>query len=266
MVNQQPLQHGIVARGLTKIYADIVAVDHLDVNVAAGRIVGLLGPNGAGKTTTLRMLAGILKPTAGVITVAGFDIAQALAEVKRHIGFLSGDTQLYARLTVIEILRFFGRLHQIPTPDLDRRIEQLIDSLEMSDYAHRRIGTLSSGQYQRANIARTIIHDPDVLILDEATTSLDVISSQFIMETLKALRSQGKAILFSTHIMSEAEYLCDEIILVHNGRVVDQGSTSELLERSGADNLTAAFLARLHPPSAVNHHAADSATTVRHEQ
>jgi sodium transport system ATP-binding protein len=235
---------GIVATGLVKEYPGVRAVQGIDLYVPRGSIIGLLGPNGAGKTTTLRMLAGIMKPTAGDIRICGIDILHSVA-AKGKIGFLSGDTQLYERLTVREILRFFGRLHRMPADQLETRIDQLVSDMEMSSYADRRVGTLSSGQGQRANIARTMIHDPEVLILDEATASLDIISCQFIIETLKRLRSAGKAILFSTHIMSEAEYLCDRISLIHGGRVIDAGTNAELLERNQAANLTEAFLARI---------------------
>lgn len=235
---------GIVASGLVKEYPGVVAVQGIDLLVPQGAIIGLLGPNGAGKTTTLRMLAGIMRPTAGEIRVCGIDILHSVA-AKGRIGFLSGDTRLYERLTVREILRFFGKLHRIPKDRLEARIDELVTDMEMTSYADRRVGTLSSGQGQRANIARTMVHDPDVLILDEATASLDIISSQFIIETLKRLRESGKAILFSTHIMSEAEYLCDRISLIHGGRVIDAGTNEELLERNAAANLTEAFLSRI---------------------
>lgn len=233
---------GIQVTALTKRYADFLAVDQISFAVDKGSIVGLLGPNGAGKTTTLRMLAGILRPTSGTISICGFDGAADPMEVKKRIGFLSGDTQLYERLTVREILRLFGRLHQLPDDLLESRIETLIRRLEMTPFADRRVGTLSSGQAQRANIARTIIHDPAVLILDEVTVSLDIISSQFMLEILREFRAESKAILFSTHIMSEAEFLCDRIDLIHGGTIIDSGTATELVSKTGAANLTAAFL------------------------
>jgi sodium transport system ATP-binding protein len=261
MTEQTADSAGIRAWNLAKVYQETRAVDGIDLCVGPGEIIGLLGPNGAGKTTTLRMLAGILRPTAGAISVCGHDVATAPLEVKRRIGFLSGDTQLYERLTVRETLRFFGRLHQVPGAELEARITALISELEMDDYSDRAIGTLSSGQGQRANIARTIVHDPQVLVLDEATTSLDVISSQFIIAALQRLRQAGKAILFSTHIMSEAEFLCDRIELIHNGRIIDRGTTEELLTRTGSENLTAAFLARVRPQADPDTETAEEAHT-----
>jgi sodium transport system ATP-binding protein len=188
------------------------------------------------------MLAGILTPTAGSIRVAGMDLRERLLECRQRIGFLSGDTQLYQRLNTREVLQYFGRLYGMDEARLDGRIAQLIEELEMQTFATRPCGTLSSGQKQRANIARAFLHDPDVLILDEPTTALDVISGNFIVESIRRRRAEGRAILFSTHVMGEAEYLCDRIILLHQGRVMDQGRLDELLERSGCANLTDTFL------------------------
>jgi sodium transport system ATP-binding protein len=230
------------AEDLTKRFGTVLAVDGVSLTVDAGEVVGLLGPNGAGKTTTLRMLAGILTPTSGTVTVAGLDMTAQALEAKQHIGFLSGDTQLYQRLSPREVLYSFGRLQQMPEARLAHRVGQLVDELEMVSFADRPCSTLSSGQKQRANIARAFLHEPDLLILDEPTTALDVISGRFIVESIRRQRAAGRAILFSTHIMGEAEYLCDRIFLVHAGRVFDAGSLADLLTRSGAANLTDAFL------------------------
>jgi len=231
----------LVASRLVKRYGDLLAVDDLDLTVNEGEIVGLLGPNGAGKTTTLRMLAGILSPTSGHIRIGGVDLKERPLEVKRNIGFLSGDTQLYQRLSVREVLRYFGRLYEMDAKTLEGRIEALVRDLEMTEFDSRPTGTLSAGQKQRANIARAFLHDPAILILDEPTNALDVLSGRFIIESIRQQKSAGKAILLSTHIMSEAEYLCDRIALIHRGRIVDQGSLDELLTRAGQKNLTDAF-------------------------
>ena len=237
-----PTLDTLVAEGLVKTFPGVRAVDGVGFRVRAGEIVGLLGPNGAGKTTTLRMLAGILTPDAGRVSIMGVDIHDRPLEAKRRLGFLSGDTQLYHRLTPREVLQYFGELYALGGSDLDRRIDVLIDQLEMAEFASRPCGTLSAGQKQRANIARAFLHDPDVLILDEPTTALDVISGQFIVDTIHRERAAGKAVLFSTHIMSEAEYLCDRILLIHRGSVFDAGTLDELLAHSGQKNLTDAFL------------------------
>lgn len=232
----------LIARQLTKQFETVLAVDHVDLEVCAGEVVGLLGPNGAGKTTTLRLLAGILKPTDGCVFINGRDLSEDTLSAKRHIGFLSGDTQLYQRLSPREVLGYFGRLYRLGRPALERRIQLLIEELDMAAFADRPCRTLSSGQKQRANIARAFLHDPRVLILDEPTAALDVVSGQFIVEAIRRKKAEGRGILFSTHIMSEAEYLCDRIYFIYEGRVTDQGSPAQILAHSGSANLTDAFL------------------------
>jgi len=232
----------LVAHDLVKDFPGVHAVSHVGLEVRAGEVVGLLGPNGAGKTTTLRMLAGILTPDGGRVLVDGLDMHAAPLEAKGRLGFLSGDTLLYNRLSPREVLRYFGELYGLGGSDLDRRIDELVERLEMTAFAGRPCGTLSAGQKQRANIARAFLHRPKVLILDEPTTALDVISGQFIVESIRAERAAGRAVLFSTHIMGEAEYLCDRILLIHEGHLVDAGTLQELLARTGQRNLVDAFL------------------------
>jgi len=235
----------LVAEHLVKRFGPVAAVDGVSLGVASGEVVGLLGPNGAGKTTTLRMLAGILTPDEGTVTVGGVDIHERPLEAKRRLGFLSGDTQLYQRLSTREVLRYFGRLYGMREALIEARIVQLVDELEMGEFASRPCGTLSSGQKQRANIARAFLHEPELLILDEPTVALDVVSGQFIVESIRRQRGAGRGVLFSTHIMSEAEYLCDRILLLHRGRIIDEGSLADLLGRSNCRNLTDAFLLRV---------------------
>jgi sodium transport system ATP-binding protein len=239
------MPEALAAESLVKQFGAVTAVAGVSFSVGAGEVVGLLGPNGAGKTTILRMLAGILTPTAGAVRVRGLDLRQFPLEAKQRVGFLSGDTQLYQRLSPREVLEYFGRLYGIERARLARRIDELIEQLEMGPFASRPCKTLSSGQKQRANIARAFLHGPEVLILDEPTAALDVVSGQFIIEAIRAERNAGRAVLFSTHVMGEAEYLCDRILLLHNGRVLDEGSLPELLERSGCGNLTDTFLRRI---------------------
>jgi sodium transport system ATP-binding protein len=235
------------AQGLVKHFDCVRAVASLTLEVGAGEIVGLLGPNGAGKTTALRMLAGILTPTAGRVFVQGLDLEAHPLEAKQRIGFLSGDTQLYQRLTPREVLRYFGRLYGLANGALSSRIDQLVAELEMNSFADRPCRTLSTGQKQRANIARAFLHRPEVLMLDEPTAALDVVSGHFITEAIRRERAAGRAVLLSTHIMSEAEYLCDRIYLLHEGRIADHGTLAELLARAACPNLTDAFLHHAQP-------------------
>jgi sodium transport system ATP-binding protein len=233
------------AEQLVKRFGGVTAVDCASFDVHPGEVVGLLGPNGAGKTTILRMLAGILQPDSGRVRVCGLDMATDPLAAKPKVGFLSGDTQLYQRLTPVEVLEYFGRLYGMAEDRLQARIQGILGAFDMRSFAGRACGSLSAGQRQRANIARAFLHEPELLILDEPTNALDVLSGQFIIQAIRGERSAGRAVLFSTHVMGEAEYLCDRILLVHRGRLVDQGTLPQLLERTGSNNLTDAFLAHV---------------------
>jgi sodium transport system ATP-binding protein len=235
----------IEARKLTKHYGGATAVKEVSFTVAPGEVVGLLGPNGAGKTTLLRMLAGVLTPSDGEAWVAGASTAVDPFGVKRRLGFLSGDTALNQRLSPREVLRFFGELHELPRERLERRVSELVAGFEMASFADRPCGTLSAGQKQRANLARAFLHEPPALILDEPTTALDVLSGRFLLDAIRDARAAGRAILFSTHVLGEAEYLCDRVVLLHQGRVLDHGPIPEVCARAGARTLTEAFLHHL---------------------
>jgi sodium transport system ATP-binding protein len=228
---------GIAAEEIRHRYKDHVAVDGVSFSVTCGEVFGLLGPNGAGKTTILRVLAGILRPSEGRGRILGHDVTKEPRIAKRELGFLSGDTALYARLTVREILRYFGRLHVLEKAVLEARIERVSEDLGLAEFIDHRVGALSSGQKQRANLARAFLTDPPVLILDEPTVGLDVISGRFVVEAIDRARSAGKAVLFSTHIMSEVEELCDRVGLLLAGRLRAVGTARELLEGSGKRSL-----------------------------
>ena len=235
----------IAAEELTRRYDDLLAVDRVSFEVAPGEVLGLLGPNGAGKTTLLRMLAGVLAPTAGRARIAGWDVATAPLEAKARLGFLSGDTALYGRLTVREILAYFGRLHGLGAARIEARVREIDGELSIADLLGRRAGELSSGQRQRANLARAFLADPPVLILDEPTATLDVISGGFVHAAIRRARAAGKAVLLSTHIMSEAADLCDRIALLVRGRLAALGTREAILAASGARSLTE-LLVSLH--------------------
>jgi sodium transport system ATP-binding protein len=235
----------IEALGLTKRYAGVDAATDVTFQVGKGEVVGLLGPNGAGKTTVLRMLAGILTPTAGEAKVDGHAASTDAFALKRSLGFLTGDTALYQRLSPREVLRYFGRLNSMEEGLLAARIETLVKSFQMEDFADRPCGKLSSGQKQRANVARAFLHDPPALILDEPTTALDVITGRFLLNAMREERARGKAILFSTHVLGDAETVCDRVVLLHQGRVIADGTVPDIIARSGARTLTDAFLSRI---------------------
>ncbi len=237
----------ILTDGLTKIFEDsargeIVAVNKLSFQVSPGEIYGLLGPNGAGKTTTLRMLATLLSPTSGRLSICDFDGEEQSAEIRRRIGFLTASSGLYHRLSPEETLRYFGRLHSIDEDELTGRIEKIISLLDIEDFRRTPCRKLSTGQKQRTSIARVLIHDPPVLILDEPTSGLDVLSNRLILRFLQESRDQGKAVLFSTHYMEEAEMICDRFGMVHRGELLMEGTLEDLREKTGKERLTDIFL------------------------
>jgi sodium transport system ATP-binding protein len=238
----------IEAIGLRKSFSDpqrgiVEAVRGVDLACRPGEIYGLLGPNGAGKTTTLRMLSTILAPSAGTARIDGVDVVSDPLEARRRIGFLSNSTGLYPRLTARETLRYFGKLHGLAGEALEARVEELIDAFEMRAFADGRCEGFSTGQKQKVSIARAVLHDPPVLILDEPTTGLDILASSTMIEFIEGRRAAGTCVLFSTHIMSEAERLCDRIGVIHGGLLLDEGTLEELAQRTGETWLDAIFMA-----------------------
>ena len=237
----------IEARQLTKVFRDrkrgeIRAVDALSFCCAPGRIYGLLGANGAGKTTALRLLATLLQPTSGTALVGGFEVTQAPQRVRAQVGFLAASTALYGRLTAREMVGYFGRLHGLGEAELAGRLEMLAGELEMQEFLDRRCDTLSTGMKQKTSIARTLVHDPAVMIFDEPTLGLDVMAARAIVQFVRRCRDRGKTVIYSTHVMSEAEKLCDTIGIIHNGRLVVEGSLEELRRSSGERDLEEIFV------------------------
>jgi sodium transport system ATP-binding protein len=217
-------QTPVVVAGLTKAFHDdsrgeIRAVDGIDFTCRPGEIFGLLGANGAGKTTTLRMLATILSPTSGSASIMGHDLLREPEAVRRALGFYSASTALYPRLTGRETLEFFARISGYPEERVANRVEALVGRFGIAEYAGARVDKLSQGMKQKISIARTIVHDPPVLIFDEPTVGLDVLNALEMQRVISELRTEGKTIIFSTHIMSEAERLCDRIAIIHRGRI-----------------------------------------------
>ena len=228
---------------LTKTYGPIHAVEGLSFRVAPGEVYALLGPNGAGKTTALRCLATLLSPTAGAVYVDGADVRERPLEVRSKIGFLAASMGLYERLTPVELLYYFGRLQGLEEPELERRVSDLVEVFGIAAFRDQRCGTLSTGQGQRVSVARAVVHDPPALVLDEPTMGLDVLSGQVIYRFIEGERERGKAILFSTHHMTEVELLADHVGVLSEGRLVAEGTPTTLLEQTGERNLTRAFLA-----------------------
>lgn len=244
----------IATENLVKVFpradgSDNRAVDGLSIQVRRGEIYGLLGPNGAGKTTTLRILSGLMKPTSGRAIVNGIDVARQPEAVKRDIGFLTANTGLYQRLSPRELLLFFAQLHQIDESDARRRVEYLIDWLDMGDFAQTRCGALSTGQKQRTSIARALIGDPAILIMDEPTLGLDVLSNRIILDFVRREREAGKTIVLSTHYLDEAEELCNRIGLLNGGTMMSEGTLDELRARSGQQRLSNIFLQLAESPT-----------------
>jgi sodium transport system ATP-binding protein len=219
-----------------------VAVDSISFTCQPGRVYSLLGPNGAGKTTTLRMIATIFLPSSGSISVCGHDTVKESEMVRRKIGFLTGSTGLYGRLTPNELISYFAKLYGVSNDDLVLRKQKLFDLLDMHEFQNKRIAKLSTGMKQKVNICRTMIHDPEVVIFDEPTSGLDVISAENIIELIRECKIQGKTVIFSSHIMSEVDLLCDDLAIINKGKLLYQGTMEEFRSNMQAENLTAEFI------------------------
>lgn len=237
----------IVTTNLTKIFQDkkkgeIRAVDSVNIECKSGRVFGLLGLNGAGKTTLMRLLSTILKPTSGTARVADHDITTEPEKVKEKIGFLSSDTGLYPRLTAEETVNYFGRLNSMDDEKLKKRVDAIFERFGINEFRKRRVDKLSTGMKQKISIARTFINDPEVLILDEPTIGLDVVTSRNIIQFIKESKQTNKCILFSTHVMWEAQKLCDDIAIIHKGKILAVGTLDQLRAKTGLADLDDIFV------------------------
>lgn len=232
----------IVFEELTKRYGEFAAVSSLSLTVKAGEVYALLGANGAGKTTALRCLATLLRPTSGHASVDGHDSASSPLEVRSRLGFLAASMGLYERLTPRELLSYFGELQRLSEPGRARRVDELVTLFGIEPFADRLCGTLSTGQRQRVSIARAVIHDPPALVLDEPTLGLDVLSGETIYKFVADSRDRGRAVLFSTHQMSEVELLADRLGIISDGRLIVEGTVPEILQRTGQSSLARAFV------------------------
>ena len=236
----------IHVRDLTKAYADLrrgqfVALAGVSFDARPGEIYGLLGPNGAGKTSILRILSTVLRPTSGTASVCGYDVLTQPDLVRHKIGFVSTNTAVYDRMTAWEMVEYFGRLFGLAPAPLRERMEAIFTRLSMQEIRDVLGAKMSTGMKQKVSIARALVHDPPVLIFDEATAGHDVLVARALLDTVSQLRDQGKCILFSTHIMREAERLCDRISILHRGHILAEGTLTELRERHGEDDLEELF-------------------------
>ncbi len=236
----------IHVRQLTKHYSDlklgrVVALAGISFDAAAGQVYGLLGPNGAGKTTALRILSTMLRPTSGTATVNGYDVLTQAPQVRRQIGVVSANTAIYDRMTAWELVEHFGRLHGMDRDLLRDRMESLFDRLQMQAIRDVLGAKMSTGMKQKVSIARALIHDPPVLIFDEATAGLDVLVARALLRNVAELRDHGKCVVFSTHILREAERLCDRIAIIHRGQILTTGTLQSLRETHGEEDLEELF-------------------------
>jgi sodium transport system ATP-binding protein len=237
----------IQVRNLSKTFTDkkrgqVFAVKDVSLEARPGEIFGVLGPNGAGKTTLLRMLATILTPTSGTASVGGFDIVKEPEKVRAQLGYLTGSAGLYERLTGRDTLRYFGALYGMAPEKVEARIRELTQELDMSAFLDGRCDKLSTGQKQRVSIARSVLHDPPVVFFDEPTSGLDLMAARTVVRYIRRCKEQGKCVIFSTHIMSEVEALCDRIAIIYDGKVAAIGTLAELRARTGAELFETVFL------------------------
>ena len=222
---------------------EFTAVDNLSFEVNEGEILGILGPNGAGKTTLLRMIAGIMQPNKGTITIDDLTYEKNETDIKKMLAYLSGNTKIYGTISPYELLKMCAEIYDVPASEIDSRIKEISKILNMDSFLHNRIEKLSTGQTQRVNIARCMVHNPKYYILDEATSGLDIITSQIILNFIKDEKSKGKTILYSTHYMEEAENICDMIIMINKGKIIATGTPEKIKKETKTNNLRDAFFA-----------------------
>ncbi len=232
----------IHCKSLTKIFGVHTVVDNASFEVDSKEVFGLLGPNGAGKTTTMRLLSTLLRPTSGTASIAGYDLLEQPQRIRSSIGVLPEDTGLYDRLTPKEHLLYHGRLHGLPDSILRKRSDELLDIMDLADRANTRVGDFSKGMKKKVALLRAFIHDPPVLLLDEPTTGLDVMSARSIHGFVERLRREGKAIMISTHNMTEAEELCSRVGVIDHGKIIAIGTVEELQTKTSKKDLESIFV------------------------
>lgn len=232
----------VKARGLTKVFGELVAVDHIDLDIPSGVVFGLLGPNGAGKTTTFRMIYGVLRPTEGKVWVYGHDVSKDAVNAKKMMGVLPEDTGIYPRLTAEENLIYFGKLHGMPEEELRRKIDEYLSMLELEEKRDFIAEKLSKGQRKKVAFIRAILHDPPILLLDEPTSGVDVISVREIRDMIKDYAGKGNTVILASHNMFEVEQLCDLVSIMHRGKIIHTGSIEEIKRLEGVKELEDVFM------------------------
>ncbi len=243
MINVKNVTKKFIKTNKKKERQEFTAVDNLSFNVKEGEILGILGPNGAGKTTLLRMIAGIMTPNTGNITIDDLMYKKNETDIKKMIAYLSGNTKIYGTISPYELLKMCAEIYDVPASEIDTRIKKISQILNMDAFLYNRIEKLSTGQTQRVNIARCMVHNPKYYILDEATSGLDIITSQIILNFIKSEKEKGKTILYSTHYMEEAENICDMIIMVNKGKIITTGTPEQIKKETKTTNLRDAFFA-----------------------
>ena len=243
MIKVNDLKKKFVKQKNKKEKMEFYAVNGVSFEANEGEIVGILGPNGAGKTTLLRMVAGIMNPTSGDVQFDDMNYKRDEIKIKKSLAYLSGNTKIYNSISPYELLRMCAEFYEVKKDEIDNRIQEISRILEMDKFLYSRIGNLSTGQTQRVNIARCLIHDPKYYILDEATSGLDIISSQIILDFMKSEKKKGKCVLYSTHYMEEAENICDRVIMINHGNIIKEGTPAVIRKATKTSNLRDAFFA-----------------------
>lgn len=241
MLKVKDLKKKFIKYNSKKQKEEFYADNGISFEAKEGEIIGILGPNGAGKTTLLRMIGGILEPTSGTIEIDGLNYTENEIEIKKNIAYLSGNTKIYNTLSTYELLKMCAEIYEVEKEEIDNRIKNISKTLNMEAFLYNRIANLSTGQTQRVNIARCLVHNPKYYILDEATSGLDIISSQVILDFMKEEKKKGKAILYSTHYMEEAENICDYVIMINKGTIIKEGTPKEIKDFTKTTNLRDAF-------------------------
>jgi len=237
-----PARYAIETHGLTKTFNSFTAVDHVDLTVSKGEIYGFLGPNGAGKTTTIRILCTLLSPSSGTASVDGYDVVRQANEVRKRIGLVSEKLIMYPRLTALENLMFFGKLYRIDRDALRKKSEELLEMVKLTPFKDKQVGGFSSGMRQRVNVIRALLHDPDILFLDEPTTGLDPQSTRFVRDLVKELKQRGHTVVLTTHIMEEADELSDRVCIIDHGKIMAVDTPHGFKEKYHSNSLLEVFL------------------------